>query len=105
MSEYTPTTEQVKHQCTVLSPGVIRRGYISGPDFDRWLAAHDEQIRQAERERIARQVGDLRDVWIAAANRRGDRDWPNYDPAMADSYRSRAWDLNDLFGRIARGDR
>lgn len=41
MSDYTPTTEQVREQYADASlfPG------LAGYNFDRWLAAHDEQFR------------------------------------------------------------
>lgn len=35
MSEYTPTTEDVRAACS---------RYMSSEDFDRWLAAHDAEV-------------------------------------------------------------
>ena len=41
---YTPTTEEVRHRFTVRAPYGQRES--SGQDFDRWLAAHDAQVRE-----------------------------------------------------------
>lgn len=55
MSEYTPTTEQVRKayksgawlradvQESAWKPGVYASRYYA--EFDRWLAAHDRQVR------------------------------------------------------------
>jgi hypothetical protein len=48
MSDFTPTTQQVRYLC----------GTLVEAEFDRWLAAHDEQIRSAERERCAQIAED-----------------------------------------------
>lgn len=65
MSDYTPTTDEVRAVWTTWNGygGLINR---TGPEpetseataveFDRWLAAHDEQVRADERERIAQAI-------------------------------------------------
>lgn len=40
MSEYTPTTAQIR-EVTVAS------GYYDSAEFNRWLAAHDAEVRKA----------------------------------------------------------
>lgn len=43
MSDYTPTTETVRER---FADGFPRAGYIQAlEDFDRWLAAHDAEVR------------------------------------------------------------
>ena len=54
MSEYTPTTEEVRRY-------YIAWGAESGPDdaageFDRWLAVHDAEVRADEREKAAERI-------------------------------------------------
>ena len=48
--DYTPTTEQVRENFIW---GAVDRGYtddgIEGPAFDRWLAAHDAEVRAEQR--------------------------------------------------------
>lgn len=58
MSEWTPTTEVVRGAAS---------SWTTGEGFDRWLAAHDEQVRSEERERCAQIVeSNLGRVWIAS---------------------------------------
>ena len=63
MSDWTPTTEQVRdgyrydaeyEYHNPLSTEHVRLGRA----FDRWLAAHDAQVRAEERERIAQAIVD-----------------------------------------------
>lgn len=52
MSEYTPTTEEVRAQWGYNYPD-----YNNTPEeFDRWLAQHDAEVAKAERERQAKLV-------------------------------------------------
>lgn len=55
MSDYAPTTEQVREG--YVDTGWAADGSLGEPRdpevFDRWLAAHDAQVRADERERIA----------------------------------------------------
>ncbi|MGN7978222.1 hypothetical protein ACTJJ4_11675 [Microbacterium sp. 22195] len=44
MTDYTPTTEEVREQYWAAS-GDRRRGSSAWGEFDRWLAAHDAQKR------------------------------------------------------------
>lgn len=44
MAEYTPSTEEVREQFWVAS-GTRRRDPESWAEFDRWLAAHDAEVR------------------------------------------------------------
>lgn len=45
MTDYTPTTETVRER---FADGFPRAGYIQAlEDFDRWLAAHDAEVRAA----------------------------------------------------------
>lgn len=52
MSDYTPTTEEVREA----AGGSLN--YITSDEFDRWLAAHDAEVRADEREESARRVFD-----------------------------------------------
>ena len=72
MTEYTPTTEYV------------RQGYLFGfikeqreeaaSVFDRWLAAHDAEVRADECEQAAMRVGLLDFTWLER-NRKANRLW------------------------------
>lgn len=72
MSEYTPTTEEVKrwfagavdeYRCdTGLSYEEAEQG------FDRWLAAHGEQTRADERRLIAAAIRDREHGWCPGAS-------------------------------------
>ena len=60
MSEYTPTTEEVRDGWVRIinedgSPSMLR---ISPEDFDRWLAEVKAQEAKAERERIKQRLWD-----------------------------------------------
>lgn len=43
MSEYTPTTEDVSEAYSGGRSGEYHA--VTGPEFDRWLAAHDAEVR------------------------------------------------------------
>jgi hypothetical protein len=54
MAEYTPTTRDVKRKYMLVVPGSgeAERAFHYGPtdkgaEFDRWLAAHDREVRNA----------------------------------------------------------
>lgn len=59
MNDYTPTTAQVREEWQYAIQDVDMDGNVvisfdeAGEQFDRWLDAHDEQVRAGERERIA----------------------------------------------------
>lgn len=44
MSEYTPTTEEVRQS---YGGGDVVPGALADAEFDRWLAAHDEKVLEA----------------------------------------------------------
>ena len=50
MSEYTPTTEQVRN--------AVRPYRIHPDEFDRWLAEHDREVRTAAFEEAAGYFGE-----------------------------------------------
>lgn len=55
---YTPTTDEVREAYAGyawLGPG---RSDVT-PEFDRWLAAHDAQVRAEERERVRLEALDV----------------------------------------------
>ena len=54
MSDYTPTTEDMR--CAVTHG--TRDPLGAGAEFDRWLAAHDAQVLADESPRIADYVAD-----------------------------------------------
>lgn len=58
--DYTPTTEEVREQYTREEPPRIGTVAERRAEFDRWLAAHDAQVRADERERIASAIEALR---------------------------------------------
>lgn len=55
MSDYTPTTDEVR-ECFPDGPASPRFGKVLRLEFDRWLAAHDAEIRADEREQAAQRV-------------------------------------------------
>ena len=54
MSDYTPTTEEVRSDYAILADNYTPRG----KQFDRWLAEVKAQERKAERERIKQRLWD-----------------------------------------------
>ncbi len=52
MSEYTPTTEEVRAEFVTNKALRMPTTWRGADEFDRWLAAHDAEVRAAERERI-----------------------------------------------------
>lgn len=72
MSEYTPTTEQVRMSFVTDDHD---RYTDPGPEFDRWLAAHDREV-------AARTRRELRGLMAAAytAGYRDRREERSYDP-------------------------
>lgn len=64
MSDYTPTTEEVRSAHS--SYLMLTYGYSADqrPDigllFDRWLAAHDATVRADERARVGLQVAEMK---------------------------------------------
>lgn len=66
--EYTPTTDKVRHAyVNWFGSSAERVRLLMGSAFDRWLAAHDADIR-AERDSLARlhEVATERTVQLAA---------------------------------------
>jgi len=53
MSEYTPTTEEVRNGFSRSRQMPQFQSPALQSDFDRWLAAHDAEVRAVERERAA----------------------------------------------------
>jgi len=53
MSDYTPTTEEIRN---LVTDWVDVGGVVDGPEFDRWLAAHDREVAakavEAAQERL-----------------------------------------------------
>ena len=55
--DYTPTTDDVREVWTEAQDITHDEGTdYHRAEFDRWLASHDESVRAAERERIARDI-------------------------------------------------
>lgn len=56
MSEYTPSTEDIKweyrNQCNQYYADCEIKPQEHAEEFDRWLAKHDAEVAKAERERI-----------------------------------------------------
>lgn len=78
-TEYTPTTTDVIYAYRVagtIGPAEYPQRALDGlryqAEFDRWLAAHDGQVRKDERERAP--LADLKAAWKVAAERERERD-------------------------------
>ena len=56
MSEYTPTTEDVRFAMAGLRMSAER--FVTRDSFDRWLAAHDAEVRADEAAQWAQAVID-----------------------------------------------
>ena len=57
MSEYTPTTGKVRLRYVAMRNQATGDGIPeNAAEFDRWLAAHDEQTRADERRRIIAEI-------------------------------------------------
>lgn len=56
MSDYTPTTEAVRHGYAADHNGCGGLDLDALAEFDRWLATHDAELRADEREKAARRV-------------------------------------------------
>ncbi|MBE7701235.1 hypothetical protein H9623_13110 [Oerskovia sp. Sa1BUA8] len=60
MTEYTPTTDVVRAE--YWEHGAYRYGRARGDEFeaefDRWLAAHEAEVRERIAQDIARAVGE-----------------------------------------------
>lgn len=55
MAEYTPTTDAVKTNY-VLCMKANNTPHDPYATFDRWLAAHDAEVRKDEREKVATEL-------------------------------------------------
>lgn len=55
MSEYTPTLDHARALYVTGTPVHVPVAEANA-EFDRWLAAHDEQVRNEERERCLKAV-------------------------------------------------
>ena len=56
MSDYTPTTEDIRDVYMGWVPYSQQRGM---EEFYRWLAAHDAEVRADEREKAAQRIDEL----------------------------------------------
>lgn len=59
MRDWTPSTKFVRELFATTTPGCLCEAEKSDAlyeAFDRWLAAHDAQVRAEERERIAQAI-------------------------------------------------
>lgn len=64
--EYTPTTEDVRNDYAQLNASVREEATVPvGEEFDRWLAAHDREVREATKAGIAEMFDALHesDEW------------------------------------------
>ena len=61
MNEYTPTTEEVRNRFTFYSSGIPHPEFEA--QFDRWLAAHQSKVAEAERERILNLIQEERGAY------------------------------------------
>lgn len=70
MSDYTPTTDDVRMGWADLRAETVQEGLLAEAEFDRWLAQHDAEIQ-------AQALRDAEDNWQggewADAPRRADR--------------------------------
>lgn len=66
--EYTPSTEEIREQYWV-SSGDPRRSSEAWAEFDRWLAAHDAEVRAEQADHDAMRINGL-DTRLAAAKRK-----------------------------------
>lgn len=59
MSDYTPTTEEVREDYAIGRNEVIGAGWYSlhRAEFDRWLAAHDAEVTAKALERGVDELG------------------------------------------------
>ena len=70
MTDYTPTTEEVRNQYSGFSTSNSNHTgqvYLNFAEFDRWLAEVKAQERKAERERTIKLLEDTpatRTTWI-----------------------------------------
>ena len=64
MSDYTPDTETVRAGWATSCMADSITGSANGfrREFDRWLAAHDAEIRADEREKAAQRVAEYADM-------------------------------------------
>lgn len=71
--EFTPTTEQVRMDYIQASEGDRVCPEEAGPQFDRWLAAHDAQVRQEAKVQALRDAAQVlrEDVDIVFNKHRG----------------------------------
>lgn len=67
-TEYTPTTEQVRDHFAwgLMDDPFLTRHHKAAEAFDRWLAAHEAQVRAEERERIAQAIEADYATWRGA---------------------------------------
>ena len=68
MSDFTPTTEQVRNEYAHLGAWASENEETRAGQFDRWLAQHDAEVRKQMAEEIAEHfdlmhVGDEPDPW------------------------------------------
>jgi hypothetical protein len=86
MTEYTPTVQGVREAA---ANGFSRsNGYnsVTPDEFDRWLAQHESEVAQAERERIPYllesvaeaflEPSEYKDGYLEAARHVLENDWP-----------------------------
>ena len=107
MSDYTPTTADVRHAyVSARSEEEFAASYLSQfePEFDRWLAAHDAEV-------AAQALGDAADkihVSLQQAHKRArhtlDPMFSQHDQGLWDGYKNAENWLRDRAYRIERGE-
>lgn len=69
MSKYTPTTKEVREAYSGGRSGEYHA--VTGPEFDRWLAAHDAEVRKSLDPEMAMPCADTKPhsahVWQMSA--------------------------------------
>lgn len=72
MDEYTPTTGDVRaaynQLITATRPHELPHDYPC-PEFDRWLAEHDEEVVLDERDRVSNILSDRSKFWLNESKR------------------------------------
>lgn len=80
MSDYTPTTEDIRNAYmsgdwndNPTDDDAMKRHFAA--KFDRWLTAHDAEVRADEREKVAQRIAavSLAPEWLLAAIRGGEQ--------------------------------
>lgn len=101
--EYTPTTGQVRNRYASGRRILDARDACLTPvgeldaEFDRWLAAHDAEIRRDEREKVARELREALNRHPKVCDRYEE------DDVISCGWKNAVRDFTNTIARIARG--